>query len=160
MEIALTEAKLAGKRDEVPVGAVIVDKDYNILATNGNRILELEDPTAHAEILCIREASKKMKNERLVGCTIYTSLEPCAMCASAISLARIKRLYFGAFDNKTGGVENGIKFFESSSCMAIELYPPFEYPITKRFSFSSMSFSQEKACTPSTMSKSTFPLLF
>ena len=127
MEIALTEAKLAGKRDEVPVGAVIVDKDYNILATNGNRILELADPTEHAEILCIREASKKMKNERLVGCTIYTSLEPCAMCASAISLARIKRLYFGAFDNKTGGVENGIKFFESSSCMhKTEFYGGFK----------------------------------
>ena len=82
MEVALTEAKLARKRDEVPVGAVIVDKNYNILATNGNRILELADPTAHAEILCIREASKKMKNERLVDCTIYTSLEPCLLYTS------------------------------------------------------------------------------
>ena len=127
MEVALTEAKLARKRDEVPVGAVIVDKDYNILATNGNRILELADPTAHAEILCIREASKNMKIERLGGCTIYTSLEPCAMCASAISLARIKRLYFGAFDNKTGAVENGIKFFETSSCMhKTEFYGGFK----------------------------------
>ena len=140
MEVALTEAKLARKRDEVPVGAVIVDKDYNILATNGNRILELADPTAHAEILCIREASKKMKNERLVGCTIYTSLEPCAMCASAISLARIKRLYFGAFDNKTGAVENGIKFFETSSCMhKTEFYGGFKEKESESVSYTHLT---------------------
>jgi len=116
MEIALKEARFAGDRDEVPVGAVIVDKNNNILASNGNRIIELSDPTAHAEILCIREASKKVKNERLADCTIFSSLEPCIMCATAISYARIKKLFFGAYDYKTGAVESGIKYFETSSC--------------------------------------------
>ena len=116
MEIALKEARFAGDRDEVPVGAVIVDKNNNILASNGNRIIELSDPTAHAEILCIREASKKLKNERLADCTIFSSLEPCIMCATAISYARIKKLFFGAYDYKTGAVESGIKYFETSSC--------------------------------------------
>ena len=101
MEIALKEAKLAKERDEIPVGAVIIDKNKNILASNGNRVIELSDPTAHAEILCIREASKKLKNERLIDCTIFSSLEPCVMCASAISYARIKKLFFGAYDHKT-----------------------------------------------------------
>ena len=116
MEIALKEARFARDRDEVPVGAVIVDKNNNILASNGNRIIELSDPTAHAEILCIREASKKLKNERLADCTIFSSLEPCIMCATAISYARIKKLFFGAYDYKTGAVESGIKYFETSSC--------------------------------------------
>ena len=116
MEIALKEARLARDRDEVPVGALIVDKNNNILASNGNRIIELSDPTAHAEILCIREASKKVKNERLTDCTIFSSLEPCIMCATAISYARIKKLFFGAYDYKTGAVESGIKYFETSSC--------------------------------------------
>ena len=116
MEIALKEARFARDRDEVPVGAVIVDKNNNILASNGNRIIELSDPTAHAEILCIREASKKVKNERLADCTIFSSLEPCIMCATAISYARIKKLFFGAYDYKTGAVESGIKYFETSSC--------------------------------------------
>jgi len=116
MEIALKEARFAGDRDEVPVGAVIVDKNNNILASNGNRIIELSDPTAHAEILCIREASKKVKNERLTDCTIFSSLEPCIMCATAISYARIKKLFFGAYDYKNGAVESGIKYFETSSC--------------------------------------------
>ena len=116
MEIALKEARFARDRDEVPVGAVIVDKNNNILASNGNRIIELSDPTAHAEILCIREASKKVKNERLTDCTIFSSLEPCVMCATAISYARIKKLFFGAYDYKTGAVESGIKYFETSSC--------------------------------------------
>ncbi len=116
MEIALKEARFARDRDEVPVGAVIVDKNNNILASNGNRIIELSDPTAHAEILCIREASKKIKNERLTDCTIFSSLEPCIMCATAISYSRIKKLFFGAYDYKTGAVESGIKYFETSSC--------------------------------------------
>jgi len=116
MEIALKEAKLAKERDEIPVGAVIIDKNNNILASNGNRVIELSDPTAHAEILCIREASKKLKNERLVDCTIFSSLEPCVMCASAISYARIKKLFFGAYDHKTGAVESGVKYFKTSSC--------------------------------------------
>ena len=116
MELALKEAKLAKERDEVPVGAVIIDKNNNILASNGNRVIELSDPTAHAEILCIREATRKIKNERLIDCTIFSTLEPCAMYSSAISLARIKRLFFGAYDHKTGAVESGIKYFQTSSC--------------------------------------------
>ena len=116
MEIALKEARFARDRDEVPVGAVIVDKNNNILASNGNRVIELSDPTAHAEILCIREATRKIKNERLIDCTIFSTLEPCSMCSSAISLARIKKLFFGAYDHKTGAVESGIKYFQTSSC--------------------------------------------
>ena len=116
MKLALKEAELAKERDEVPVGAVIIDKNNNILASNGNRVIELSDPTAHAEILCIREASRKIKNERLIDCTIFSTLEPCAMCSSAISLARIKKLFFGAYDHKTGAVESGIKYFQTSSC--------------------------------------------
>jgi tRNA(adenine34) deaminase len=116
MELALKEAELAKERDEVPVGAVIIDKNNNILASNGNRVIELSDPTAHAEILCIREASWKIKNERLIDCTIFSTLEPCAMCSSAISLSRIKKLFFGAYDHKTGAVESGIKYFQTSSC--------------------------------------------
>ncbi len=116
MELALKEARLAKERDEVPVGAVIIDKNNNILASNGNRVIELSDPTAHAEILCIREATRKIKNERLIDCTIFSTLEPCTMCSSAISLARIKKLFFGAYDNKTGAVESGIKYFQTSSC--------------------------------------------
>ena len=116
MKIAFTEAIKAKNRDEVPVGSVIVDERNNIIASNGNRIIELSDPTAHAEILCIREASKKIQSERLVNCSLFSILEPCAMCASAISFARIKNLYFGAFDPKGGAVENGIKFFNSYTC--------------------------------------------
>jgi len=116
MEIALKEARLARDRDEVPVGAVIVDKNNNILASNGNRIIELSDPTAHAEILCIREASKKIKNERLINCKIFSTLEPCLMCASAISLARIEKVFFGAYDYKNGAIDSGIKFFETVYC--------------------------------------------
>ena len=115
MKIAFTEAIKAKNRDEVPVGSVIVDERNNIIASNGNRIIELSDPTAHAEILCIREASKKIQSERLVNCSLFSTLEPCAMCASAISFARIKNLYFGAFDPKGGAVENGIKFFNSNA---------------------------------------------
>ena len=116
MEIAFTEAVKAKNRDEVPVGSVIIDEKNNIIASNGNRIIELSDPTAHAEILCIREASIKMRSERLTNCSIFTTLEPCTMCTSAISFARIKTLYFGAFDPKGGAVENGIKFFNSHTC--------------------------------------------
>ena len=116
MKIAFAEAIKAKNRDEVPVGSVIVDERNNIIASNGNRIIELSDPTAHAEILCIREASKKIQSERLVNCSLFSTLEPCAMCASAISFARIKNLYFGAFDPKGGAVENGIKFFNSDTC--------------------------------------------
>ena len=116
MEIALKEARFARDRDEVPVGAVIVDKNNNILASNGNRIIELSDPTAHAEILCIREASKKIKNERLINCKIFSTLEPCIMCTSAISLARIKQVFFGAYDHNNGAIESSMKYFEKASC--------------------------------------------
>ena len=116
MKIALSEALKAKRRDEVPVGSVIIDKENNIISKNGNRIIELSDPTAHAEILCIREASEKIKNERLLDFSIFTTLEPCPMCASAISLARIKTVYFGAFDSKGGAIENGIKLYQSKSC--------------------------------------------
>lgn len=115
MERALKEAKLAATRGEVPVGAVLV-KDGKIIVADGNRTLELKDPTAHAEILVIRQAAQLLKNERLNGCDLYVTLEPCPMCAAAISFARIRRLYFGAGDVKSGGVENGVKFFSNETC--------------------------------------------
>ena len=115
MEEALRQAMLAGERGEVPVGAVLV-KDSDIVAANGNRTLELKDPTAHAEMLVIREAASRTNSERLVGYDLYVTLEPCPMCAAAISFARLRRLYFGAQDVKSGGVENGTRFFTNSSC--------------------------------------------
>ena len=96
MKLALIEAKKADNRNEVPVGAIITDENNNIIASNGNRMRELNDPTAHAEILVIREACKKIKNHKLTECSLFTTLEPCAMCAMAISLAGIKNLYFAA----------------------------------------------------------------
>lgn len=115
MERALKEAKLAAKRGEVPVGAVLV-KNNEIIFADGNRTLELKDPTAHAEILVIRKAAQILKSERLTNCDLYVTLEPCPMCAAAISFARIRRLYFGASDVKSGGVENGINFYNSKTC--------------------------------------------
>jgi tRNA(adenine34) deaminase len=115
MDEAIGEAKAAALRNEVPVGAVLV-KDCKIIAQNGNRTLELRDPTAHAEIMVIREAAKILGSERLSGCDLYVTLEPCAMCAAAISFARINRLYFGATDMKSGGVENGVRFFDDPTC--------------------------------------------
>lgn len=115
MDTAIDEAKAAALRNEVPVGAVLV-KDRVIIAQNGNRILELKDPTAHAEILVIRQGAFVLGNERLSGCDLYVTLEPCAMCAAAISFSRISRLYFGAQDIKGGGVENGVRFFDNQSC--------------------------------------------
>ena len=111
MDIALEEARSAAARGEVPVGAVIVSEAGEVLASTGNRTRELSDPTAHAEILAIREAAAKIGSERLTGCDLYVTLEPCPMCASAISQARIARLYYGASDPKSGGVENGPKVF-------------------------------------------------
>ena len=102
MKIAFTEAIKAKNRDEVPVGSVIVDERNNIIASNGNRIIELSDPTAHAEILCIREASKKIQSERLVNCSLFSTLEPCAMCAGAMVLARLPRLVYATTDPKAG----------------------------------------------------------
>ncbi len=123
MDIAFAEAEAAVARGEVPVGAVIV-KDRLVLARQGNRTRELNDPTAHAEILAIREACGKLGSERLPGCDLYVTLEPCAMCAAAISFARIRRLYFGAEDPKAGGVMHGPRFFAQPTCHhAPEIYP-------------------------------------
>jgi tRNA(adenine34) deaminase len=116
MGIALREAEAAGRRGEVPVGAVIVAADGALLAQDGNRTLELRDPTAHAEILVIRAAAGALGSERLIGCQLYVTLEPCAMCAAAISFARIARLYFGAADIKGGAVEHGPRFFFQPTC--------------------------------------------
>jgi len=116
MAVALEAAKAAAKRGEVPVGAVIVDATGVILSTAGNRTLELKDPTAHAELLAIREAAKKQGSERLIDCDLYVTLEPCAMCAGAISLARLRRVYYGAEDKKGGAVDNGPRFFTQATC--------------------------------------------
>lgn len=116
MRIALEEAKEALQRGEVPVGAVITTDTGAILARARNRTLELSDPTAHAELLAIREAAAKLANQRLGDCDIYVSLEPCAMCAAAISFARLRRLYFGAADVKMGAVDNGPRFFRQPTC--------------------------------------------
>lgn len=116
MERALREASAAAVRGEVPVGAVITDGADQLLATAGNRIEELQDPTAHAEILVIRYAAERMLSPRLVDCSLYVTLEPCAMCAHAISLARIKRLYFGASDEKGGAVESGVRLYNGPNC--------------------------------------------
>jgi tRNA(Arg) A34 adenosine deaminase TadA len=114
--LALTEAQEAAGRGEVPVGAVILSADGEVLAHDGNRILERKDPTAHAEMLVLRAAAGRLGNERLVETTLYVSLEPCAMCAGAISLARVKRLVFAAEDPKGGAVLHGPRFFEQTTC--------------------------------------------
>jgi len=111
MERALVEARAAASRGEVPVGAVIV-REGDVVAAAGNRTIADADPTAHAEILAIRAAAGALGSERLAGCDLYVTLEPCAMCAGAIALARIRRLYFGAADPKGGGVEHGPRVFD------------------------------------------------
>jgi len=116
MELALAEAQAAAARGEAPVGAVIVSADGKVLAQAGNRPRELNDPTAHAEILAIRAACAALKSERLEGCNLYVTLEPCAMCAAAISFARLRRVYYGASDPKGGGVEHGARFFAQATC--------------------------------------------
>ena len=116
MQIAFEEAEAAAARGEVPVGAVVADAAGNILARAGNRTLELKDPTAHAEMLAIREAAAKLGSERLTGCDLNVTLEPCAMCAAAISFARIRRLYFAASDEKMGAVEHGSRFYAQPTC--------------------------------------------
>ena len=116
MSLAFAEAEAAGARGEVPVGAVVTDKSGTIVAQAGNRTLELKDPTAHAELLAIRAAARILDSERLVDCDLYVTLEPCAMCAGAISFARLRRLYFAAPDEKMGAVEHGPRFFAQSSC--------------------------------------------
>lgn len=116
MQAALAEARAAAKRGEVPVGAVVVDTAGNIVAAAGNRTRELNDPTAHAEILALRAACAQAGSERLPGHGLYVTLEPCAMCAAAISAARIARLYYGASDPKSGGVAQGAKVFSHPQC--------------------------------------------
>ncbi|MBS4084822.1 MAG: nucleoside deaminase [Rhizobiales bacterium] len=115
MGTALAQAKVAAEAGEVPVGCVIV-RDGEVLAQAGNRTLRDRDPTAHAEILALRAAAAKLGSERLIGCDLYVTLEPCTMCAAAISFARIRRLYFGAGDPKGGAVESGVRFFSSPTC--------------------------------------------
>jgi tRNA(adenine34) deaminase len=115
MQIALDEARAAQERGEVPVGCVVV-REGDILARAGNRTLADRDPTAHAELLAIRTAAKAVGSERLTGCDLYVTLEPCAMCAAAMSFARIRRLYYGAPDPKGGAVDNGVRFFASPTC--------------------------------------------
>ena len=111
MDAALKQAQAAADRGEVPVGAVIVAPDGEIIAQAGNRTRELSDPTAHAEIVALRDACAAIGSERLIGYDLYVTLEPCPMCASAISQARIRRLYYGASDPKSGGVEQGPRVF-------------------------------------------------
>ena len=115
MELALDEARAAGARGEVPVGCVIV-REGEVVARSGNRTISDRDPTAHAELLAIRQAAAALGSERLAGCDLYVTLEPCAMCAAAMSFARVRRLYFGAGDPKGGAVENGVRFFASPTC--------------------------------------------
>ena len=112
MSLALEEARAAAARGEVPVGAVVVGPDGAIVASAGNRTRELNDPTAHAEMLAIRAACAHLNRERLTECDLYVTLEPCPMCAGAISNARIRRLYFGAEDAKSGGVCHGARVFQ------------------------------------------------
>ena len=115
MQIALDEARAAEKRGEVPVGCVIV-RGGDVVARAGNRTLADKDPTAHAELLAIRAAAAALGSERLTDCDLYVTLEPCAMCATAMSFARIRRLYFGASDPKGGAVEHGVRFFAQPTC--------------------------------------------
>jgi tRNA(Arg) A34 adenosine deaminase TadA len=124
MERALREARLAAERGEVPIGAVIVGPDGTVLAEAGNRTEETRDPTAHAEMLAIRAAAARLGVPRLVNCDLYVTLEPCPMCAQAISFARIRRLYWGAADPKGGGIEHGPRIFDQPTCHhKPELYP-------------------------------------
>jgi tRNA(Arg) A34 adenosine deaminase TadA len=115
MSLAFAEARSAEARGEAPIGAALV-RGAAVIASGGNRTRELADPTAHAEMLVIREAAARLGSERLVGCDLYVTLEPCAMCAGAISLARLRRLYYAAPDPKAGAVDNGPRFFQEPTC--------------------------------------------
>jgi tRNA(adenine34) deaminase len=122
---AFEQARLARERGETPVGAIIVHQG-RIIARGGNRTREWHDPTAHAEIVVIRDACAALQSERLIECDLYVTLEPCTLCAAAISFARIRRLYFGATDSKGGAVESGVGFFECKTCHhAPEVYGGF-----------------------------------
>jgi len=115
MSLAIDQARAAAAAREVPIGCVVV-RHGEVVAQAGNRTLRDRDPTAHAEVLAIRQAAARLGSERLTGCDLYVTLEPCTMCAAAISFARIRRLYFGAPDPKGGAVENGVKFFAAATC--------------------------------------------
>jgi tRNA(adenine34) deaminase len=115
MDLALKAAESAGNSGEVPIGCVVV-RNNQVIATAANRTLTDRDPTAHAEVLALRQAANVVGSERLVDCDLYVTLEPCTMCAGAISFARIRRLYFGAADPKGGAVESGVRFFASPTC--------------------------------------------
>jgi len=116
MRLALEEAKAAARRGEVPVGAVLVNAQGEIIARTGNAPISICDPTAHAEVLALRDAAYRTGNYRLGGMTLFVTLEPCTMCAGAISNARIARVVYGASDPKGGAVENGVKFFDQPTC--------------------------------------------
>ena len=116
MDLALEEARAAADAGEVPIGCVIVC-DGDVIAQAGNRTLADLDPTAHAEMVAIRRAAEALGSERLVDCDLYVTLEPCTMCAAALSFARIKRLYYGAADPKGGAVESGVRYFSAATCM-------------------------------------------
>lgn len=123
MDLALKQAEIAETAGEVPIGCVIV-RGGTVIAQAGNRTLADRDPTAHAEVLAIREAARVTGSERLTDCDLYVTLEPCTMCAGAISFARIRRLYYGAADPKGGAVDSGVRFFASPTCHhAPEIYP-------------------------------------
>ena len=116
MALALAEAKAAAAQGEVPVGAVLLDPAGIVVSASGNRVERDRDPTAHAEMLVLRDGAARLGLKRLAGCDLYVTLEPCPMCAAAISLARIRRLYFGAYDAKGGGVEHGARIFDQPTC--------------------------------------------
>ncbi len=116
MEMAMTAAKVAAEEGEVPVGAVLVSPMGNVIAMAGNSVESDDDPTAHAEMRVIRLAAKTLKSPRLLDCDLFVTLEPCAMCAQAISLSRIRRLVFAAYDPKGGGVEHGARVFSHPTC--------------------------------------------
>ena len=123
MELALNEARKAQSLGEVPIGCVIV-RDGAVIAAAGNRTLADRDPTAHAEIIAIRAAARQLGSERLIDCDLHVTLEPCAMCAAAISFARVRRLYYGAPDPKGGAIDNGVRFLASPTCHhRPEVYP-------------------------------------
>lgn len=128
MQMALAEAAAAAARGEVPVGAVVVHAPSGrVLGRAGNRTEELYDPTAHAEVLAVRQACAAQGTTRLADCDLYVTLEPCTMCAAAISFARVRRLYFGAYDPKGGGVEHGSRFFHQPTCHFVpEVYGGIE----------------------------------
>jgi tRNA(Arg) A34 adenosine deaminase TadA len=127
MDAAFAEAQAAGQRGEVPVGAVIATAQGQIIAAAGNRTIELSDPTAHAETLAIRAACALRGEPRLPDCDLYVTLEPCALCAAALSFARIRRVYFGAWDTKGGAIDHGARFFTQPTCLhRAEAYGGFD----------------------------------